>query len=96
MPLDATSLAAAGMWNLICADGEFSISFRPSGVVGGYAQLVADAHGFRVGEVEVVVTGLADVIRPEEPAGRPEDLRVLPMPYRHQPATPCSNQRAET
>ena len=28
---DATSLAAAETWNLICPDGEFDISFHPSG-----------------------------------------------------------------
>jgi hypothetical protein len=83
---DATSLAAAEMWNLICADGEFDISFHPSGFVGGYAQLVANAHRLRVGEVEVVVADLADVIRSKESAGRPKDLRVLPMLYRHQSA----------
>ena len=30
---DATSLAAADVWNLICPDGEFDISFYPSGAV---------------------------------------------------------------
>ena len=83
---DATSLAAAERWNLICADGEFDISFHPSGFAGGYAQLVANAHRLRVGEVEVVVADLADVIRSKESAGRPKDLRVLPMLYRHQSA----------
>ena len=29
---DATSLAAADVWNLICPDGEFDISFHPSGL----------------------------------------------------------------
>jgi len=60
---DATSLAAAEVWNLICADGEFGISFHPSGFVGGYAQLAVNARHLRVGEVEVVVADLADVIR---------------------------------
>ena len=81
---DATSLGAAEIWNLICADGEFGISFHPSGFAGGYAQLVVHAHRLRVGEVEVVVADLADVIRSKESAGRPKDLRVLPMLYRHQ------------
>lgn len=80
---DATSLAAAETWNLICADGEFDISFHPSGFADGYAQLVANAHRLRVSEVEVVVADLADVIRSKELAGRPKDLRVLPMLYRH-------------
>ncbi|HXP18736.1 MAG TPA: hypothetical protein VN840_03720 [Streptosporangiaceae bacterium] len=83
---DATSLAAAEVWNLICADGEFDISFHPSGFTAGYAQLVVNAHRVRVGEVEVVVADLADVIRSKESAGRPKDLRVLPMLYRHQSA----------
>ncbi|HUY45372.1 MAG TPA: hypothetical protein VMV92_06560 [Streptosporangiaceae bacterium] len=83
---DATSLAAAEMWNLICPDGEFDISFHPSGFAGGYAQLVVNAHRLRVGEVEVIVADLADVIRSKESAGRPKDLRVLPLLYRHQSA----------
>lgn len=80
---DATSLAAAEVWNLVCADGEFDISFYPSGFAGGYAQLAVNARRLRVGEVEVVVADLADVIRSKESAGRPKDLRVLPLLYRH-------------
>jgi hypothetical protein len=80
---DATSLAAAEVWNLVCADGEFNISFHPSGFADGYAELAVNAHRLRVGEVEVVVADLADVIRSKESAGRPKDLRVLPLLYRH-------------
>jgi hypothetical protein len=80
---DAASLGAAEVWNLICADGEFGISFHPSGFAGGYAQLAVNARRLRVGEVEVVVADLADVIRSKESAGRPKDLRVLPLLYRH-------------
>lgn len=83
---DATSPAAAEVWNLICPDGEFDISFHPSGFAEGYAQLAANAHRLRVGEVDVVVADLADVIRSKESAGRPKDLRVLPALYRHQSA----------
>lgn len=83
---DASSLAAAETWNLICTHGEFDISFRPSGFAGGYAQLAVQAHRLRVGDVEVDVADLADVIRSKESAGRPKDLRVLPMLYRHQSA----------
>jgi len=81
---DAASLAAAEVWNLICPDGEFAISFHPSGFTEGYAQLAVNAHRLRVGEVEVVVADLADVILSKESAGRPKDLRVLPLLYRHQ------------
>ena len=80
---DATSLAAAEVWNLVCADGEFYISFHPPGFAGGYAQLAVNAHRLRVGDVEVVVADLADVIQSKESAGRPKDLRVLPLLYRH-------------
>lgn len=81
---DATSLAAAEVWNLTCPDGEFDISFHPSGFEGGYAQLAVNAHRLRVGDVEVIVADLGDVIRSKESAGRPKDLRVLPLLYRHQ------------
>jgi hypothetical protein len=80
---DATSLAAADVWNLTCPDGEFDIAFRPSGFTGGYAQLAAGAHRLRVADVEVVVADLADVIRSKEAAGRPKDLQALPLLYRH-------------
>jgi len=80
---DAHSLAAAEMWNLICPDGEFDITFRPSGFAAGYTELAARAHRLRVGDVEVPVADIADVIRSKESAGRPKDLQVLPMLYRH-------------
>lgn len=83
---DAASLASADVWNLICLDGEFDIAFRPAGFDGGYAALAANAHRLRVGDVEVVVADLADVIKSKESAGRPKDIRVLPMLYRHQSA----------
>jgi hypothetical protein len=80
---DAKSLRRADMWNLICAQGEFDISFRPAGFAGGYTQLVARAHRVVVDGVEVLVADLDDVIRSKELAGRPKDLRVLPVLYRH-------------
>ena len=76
---DAASLAAAEVWNLVCADGEFDISFHPSGFAGGYAQLAVHARRLRVGEVEVVVADLADVIRSKEAAGREKDSMQLPI-----------------
>jgi len=72
------------VWNLICPDGEFDISFHPSGFAEGYDRLAVNAHRLRVGEVDVVVADLADVIRSKEAAGRLKDLRVLPLLYRHQ------------
>jgi hypothetical protein len=72
------------MWNLECPFGEFDISFWPAGFDQGYAQLAVHARRVRVGDVEVDVADLADVIRSKEAAGRPKDLRVLPTLYRHQ------------
>jgi hypothetical protein len=91
---DATSLAAAEVWNLVCDDGEFDISFRPCGFATGYVELAAGAHRVRVGDVEVMVADLADVIRSKEAAGRPKDLQVLPLLYRHQ-ATRSTERQAE-
>ena len=84
---DATSLAASETWNLICRYGEFDISFRPDGFSHGYPELVTNAHRFRVDDVEVVIADLNDVIRSKEATGRPKDLRVLPLLYRHRPAS---------
>lgn len=72
------------MWNLVCPLGEFDISFFPAGFDRGYRQLARRAHLVRVAGVEVAVADLADVIRSKEAAGRPKDLRVLPLLYRHQ------------
>ena len=91
---DAASLAAAEVWNLVCDDGELDISFRPSGFTSGYPQLAAGARRVRVGDVEVMIADLADVIRSKESAGRPKDLQVLPLLYRHQ-ATRSTEHQAE-
>jgi hypothetical protein len=79
---DGQSLAASSVWNLICPDGEFDISFVPSGIAGGYEELALKAHRMRVDDVEVMVADLSDVIRSKEAAGRPKDLQVLPILYR--------------
>jgi hypothetical protein len=91
---DATSLGAAEVWNLICDDGEFDISFHPSGFTAGYAQLAPGAHRVRVGDVVVMIADLDDVIRSKEAAGRPKDLQVLPLLYSHQ-ATRNTQHQAE-
>jgi hypothetical protein len=83
---DAKSLSAAETWNLVCRHGEFDISFRPAGFDHGYADLARHAHRVRVEGVEVVIADLDDVIRSKEAAGRPKDLRVLPLLYRHRAA----------
>ena len=77
------SLGQAEFWNLICPYGEFDISFRPSGFENGYADLVVRSHAVLVDGIEVPIADLSDVIRSKEAAGRPKDLRVLPILYRH-------------
>jgi hypothetical protein len=91
---NAASLAAADTWNLICDDGEFDISFHPSGFTTGYSQLAQNAHRIRVAGTEVMVADLADIIRSKEAAGRPKDLQVLPLLYHHQ-AIRSSEHQAE-
>ena len=79
---DGQSLGASAVWNLICPDGEFDISFRPSGFETGYAELEANAHTVRVESIDVMVADVEDIIRSKEAAGRPKDLQVLPALYR--------------
>ncbi len=83
---DAKSLRRADMWNLICTYGEFDISFRPAGFDSGYTELRKRAHRVVVDGVELLVADLDDVIRSKELAGRPKDIRVLPVLYRHRAA----------
>jgi hypothetical protein len=80
---DGNSLARAAFWNLICSYGEFDISFRPSGFPGGYSDLVSHSHMVLVDGIEVPIADLDDVIASKEAAGRPKDLQVLPILYRH-------------
>ena len=80
---DAQSLGATAMWNLVCPNGEFDIVFQPSGFPGGYTDLAKRAHRMAVGEVEVMVADLVDVISSKEAAGRPKDIRLLPLLYRY-------------
>ncbi|HEY8672268.1 MAG TPA: hypothetical protein VIM76_00775 [Candidatus Dormibacteraeota bacterium] len=80
---DGASLADAIVWNLICPDGEFDLSFAPAAFPGGYGDLEPHAHRMSIEGVEMLVADLADIIRSKEAAGRPKDLRALPVLYRH-------------
>ncbi len=80
---DGASLGRARVWNLICAFGEFDLSFFPSGFDRGYEQLSLRAHRMAVSGTVVVIADLDDVIKSKEAAGRPKDLQVLPILYRH-------------
>ena len=80
---DGESLVRADFWNLICPYGEFDISFRPSGFTGGFRDLVVRSHKVMVDGIEIPIADLDDVIASKEAAGRPKDLQVLPILYRH-------------
>lgn len=77
---DAASLARSQIWNLVCRHGEFDLSFRPSGT-DGYHDLAREAITVRVGHEDLPVASLADIIRSKQAAGRPKDIRVLPVLY---------------
>jgi hypothetical protein len=80
---DGPSLGRAKVWNLICPHGEFDLSYFPSAFDLGYEQLAPRAHRVAVGGTIVVIADLGDIIRSKEAAGRPKDLQVLPILYRH-------------
>lgn len=80
---DAASLGAVETWNLVSPHGEFDISFYPSGIEQGYSELSMRSHKVQIEGVEVEIAHLDDVIRSKEAAGRPKDLQVLPILYRH-------------
>jgi hypothetical protein len=79
---DGASLGRSEMWNLVCNLGEFDIAFRPAAFKSGYSALVSKAHKVIVDGVLVTVADLDDVILSKETAGRPKDLRILPILYR--------------
>jgi hypothetical protein len=80
---DGNSLTGSAIWSLNCPFGEFDISFRPSSFEGGFRALVARSHKVMVDGIEVPIADLDVVIASKEAAGRPKDLRVLPVLYRH-------------
>ena len=71
---DGASLGRGATWNLVCALGEFDISFRPAGFDKGYPQLAKRAHRMEVAGVEVIASAIAEEIsrpvqyRPLDPA----------------------------
>lgn len=75
---DATSLAAAGVWNLTTPYGDLDISMVPSGT-DGFGDLVTEAAVTQVFGHPVRIAALADVIRSKQAANRLKDQRVLPV-----------------
>lgn len=69
----AESLAGVQMLNLQTELGELDLTFQPA-ATGGYPALNRTAETHQVGEVQVRVAALADVIRSKEAAGRDKDF----------------------
>lgn len=76
------SLAGQRMLNLQTRHGELDLTIRPAAFEGGYAELVGRSIRRTVGEVQVRVAALEDVIRSKETAARDKDIRALPELYR--------------
>jgi predicted nucleotidyltransferase len=74
---DAASLAQIRIWNLVTDLGNLDVTFVPSGT-RGYDDLVREVNRVKVGDTEVPVASLADVIRSKEAAARPKDQAILP------------------
>ena len=79
---DGASLADALVWNLICSDREFDLSFQPAAFAGGYSALEPRAHRVSVDGVEYSWPTLPMSFVPRKPlVGR--RTSVLPTLYRH-------------
>ena len=74
---DADSLADVQILNLITDFGRLDVTSTPAGTTG-YEDLRRDALRIRIGDTEVLVASLADVVRSKQAAGRPKDERALP------------------
>jgi hypothetical protein len=72
------SLAAGGIWNLVCPHGEFDLAFTPSGT-DGYTDLVQHSERRVIGAELAPIADLADVVRSKTAAGRPKDFLILPL-----------------
>ena len=66
------------IWNLTTRLGDLDITFEPSGT-RGYEDLRGSAEIMSVGDVDVPVASLADVIRSKEAADRPRDRAIVPV-----------------
>ncbi len=80
---DAGSLARMDMLNLTCSAGDFDIVFSPAGSPAGYEDLAPHSVLITVGDQDVRVASLADVVRSKEEAGREKDIRALPALRRY-------------
>jgi hypothetical protein len=67
--------------NLRTRFGDLDLTLAPAGT-GGFADLAQHASMHRVGDIEVRIASLGDVIRSKEAAGRVKDLDALPELHR--------------
>jgi hypothetical protein len=74
---DGASLADAQIWNLATPLGGLDITFVPSGTQG-YTDLAERAETVELGNLDVRVAALEDIIRSKAAAGREKDQVVLP------------------
>lgn len=83
---DGESLGRVAVWNLTCDDGDFDLTFEPSGL-DGYQSLIPAAHKIIVeadGEqFAVLCADLGDIVRSKRTADRPKDNEVLPLLEAH-------------
>jgi hypothetical protein len=75
---DADSLADVQILNLVTDFGRLDVTSTPAGTTG-YEDLRRDALLIRIGDIDVLVASLADVVRSKQAAGRPKDERALPI-----------------
>lgn len=73
---DPASLAGMSMLNLTCSAGDFDIVFAPAAAPTGFDELAESSVRIRVGEEEVSVASLEDVLRSKEEVGRDKDIRA--------------------
>lgn len=75
---NAASLRDVTVLNLVTDLGELDIVMVPAGEAG-YPELASRQLVVRLGEVEVPLAALADVIASKEAVGRPKDRAALPI-----------------
>lgn len=73
----AEFLGRAQILNLTTKWGDLDVSVVPSGT-HGYGDLRRDAVTITIGDAQVAIASLADVIRSKEAAGRAKDQLALP------------------
>jgi hypothetical protein len=71
-------LGRVQIWNLVTRLGDLDITFTPNGTQG-YDDLRRDRRWVPVGDIQVPVASLADVIRSKEAADRERDRAILPL-----------------